>query len=206
LLILGTGMFNVSAAGNPGAAEKAMAGWVVGASVYWRAPDESIPTKVDDGVLASGLEHYRSMCLPCHGAPDVEPAEFAGGLYPPAPDLTEQEWSDGELFWTIENGIRMTGMPSFGATHRDEQIWHIVAFVQHLPDLKPAEEEALREGQAGGHGHGESGGHEEAGQPQAEPQPGAADDSDGPHTHGSHFTPSTSRVTRWPTATWAGSG
>ena len=137
-------MFNVAAAGGPGGLETALASWAVNASMFWRAPHESIPMEIDKTVLASGEEHYAAMCVYCHGAPDVAPAEFAAGLYPPPPSLTGDDMSDGELFWTIKNGIRMTGMPAFGATHSDEKIWHIVAFIRHLSELTPAEKETLQ--------------------------------------------------------------
>jgi mono/diheme cytochrome c family protein len=86
------------------------------------------------------------MCVSCHGAPGVDASPVGEGLNPPAPDLTLariQERSDGELFWLVQNGIRMTGMPAFGPTHRDEEIWEIVAFLRHLPELTPEEEKAL---------------------------------------------------------------
>ena len=35
-------------------------------------------------------------------------------------------------------------MPAFGPTHKDEEIWKIVAFVRHLPELPPEEQKALR--------------------------------------------------------------
>ena len=36
-----------------------------------------------------------------------------------------------ELFWVIKNGVKMTGMPSFGlAGAPDQQIWTIVAFIK----------------------------------------------------------------------------
>jgi mono/diheme cytochrome c family protein len=54
-----------------------------------------------------------------------------------------QHRSDGELFWIVQNGIRMSGMPAFGATHKERQIWEIVAFLRHLPSLTPEEEKAL---------------------------------------------------------------
>jgi mono/diheme cytochrome c family protein len=57
-----------------------------------------------------------------------------------------QKRTDGELFWVVQNGIRMTGMPAFGPTHKDEEIWKIVAFLRHLPALTPEEEKALSAG------------------------------------------------------------
>ena len=79
------------------------------------------------------------MCVSCHGAPGVDASEAGDGLNPPAPDLTlprVQKRTDGELFWLVQNGIRMTGMPAFGTTHKDEEIWKIVAFVRRLPSFR----------------------------------------------------------------------
>ena len=55
----------------------------------------------------------------------------------------ENDWNDRELFWIIKNGIKMSGMPSFGKTHSDEQIWEIVAFTKHLSALSPRDYEHL---------------------------------------------------------------
>ena len=57
-----------------------------------------------------------------------------------------QKRSDGELFWILQNGIRMTGMPAFGPTHKDEELWKMVAFLRHLPELSDEEQKALRPG------------------------------------------------------------
>ncbi len=104
-------------------------------------------------MLRGGLAHYKGMCVGCHGAPGVDPSEAGEGLNPPASDLTlgrVQKRTDGELFWLIQNGVRMTGMPAFGPTHKDEEIWKIVAFLRHLPALTPEEEKILREAGSSG--------------------------------------------------------
>ena len=87
------------------------------------------------------------MCVTCHGAPGVDASEAGEGLNPPAPDLTTgkvQKRTDGELFWLVQGGIRMTGMPAFGPTHKDEEIWKIVAFLRRLPALSPEETRELK--------------------------------------------------------------
>ena len=41
-----------------------------------------------------------------------------------------------QLFWAIKNGIKFTGMPSFGlAGASDQDIWSIVAFIKKLPSM-----------------------------------------------------------------------
>jgi len=115
-------------------------------SIETHAPRTTNPYANDPGALAVGLAHYKENCLDCHGARSLDGAEFSKGLNPAPPMLDmkgTQEMSDGELFWIVQNGIRMSGMPAFGATHKDREIWEIVAFLRHLPELTPEEEKAL---------------------------------------------------------------
>jgi mono/diheme cytochrome c family protein len=143
---LAAGLFNTSATIVPGEFEKRIARFAVNRAASRRAPKKSNPFRTEPERLRAGLKRYGRLCVSCHGAPGVDPSPIGDGLNPPAPDLTlarVQERSDGELFWLIQNGIRMTGMPAFGPTHREEQIWEIVAFLRHLPEITPEEEKAL---------------------------------------------------------------
>ena len=141
-----TGAFNTSAAIPPGSFEKAIAGLALNRSIARRAPKASNPLSGAD-VVRAGLAHYREMCVSCHGAPGVDASEAGEGLNPPAPDLTlerVQRRTDGELFWIVQQGIRMTGMPASGPTHKDQEIWKIVAFLRHLPRITKDEQAALK--------------------------------------------------------------
>jgi mono/diheme cytochrome c family protein len=56
-------------------------------------------------------------------------------MYPRALDLGSaevQEMSDGELFWVIKNGVRLSGMPGFAKLESDEQIWTLAYYVRSL--------------------------------------------------------------------------
>ncbi|MEE9215235.1 MAG: cytochrome c [Thermodesulfobacteriota bacterium] len=101
------------------------------------------PKLSDDSLVKAGFDHYENMCAGCHGAPGTEPAE---GFNPSPPDLAEkaEELSSTELFWVTKNGIKMTGMPAFGLSHSDQEIWSIVAFLKQLPDLTPEDYDALK--------------------------------------------------------------
>lgn len=85
----------------------------------------------------AGFAAYDEMCVDCHGAPGIGRSEFGQGLYPLGPNLTGRDtvWTDRELFWIVKHGLKMTGMPAFGPTHSDEQIWEVVAFTKHLSEL-----------------------------------------------------------------------
>jgi mono/diheme cytochrome c family protein len=114
-----------------------------------QAPDLKNPA-----MIRVGFDHYNEMCVVCHGAPGHEKSELAQGLYPQPPDLAEsvKDLSPAELFWTIKNGIKMTGMPAWGVTHSDDKIWAMVAFIETLPQMTPAQYEAMAKANAG-HDH-----------------------------------------------------
>ena len=99
------------------------------------------PTLNNEGLVTQGFAHFHDTCRLCHGAPGYEREEFAEGLYPKPPFLGSQEVQreneDRELYWVVKNGLKMTGMPSFGKTHTEEQLWGMVAFLRRLPSLDP---------------------------------------------------------------------
>lgn len=136
-----------------------------------------IPNLDDPDLVRTGLVHYHAMCVTCHGAPGVPISEIGQGLNPFPPELAAEaeEEEPAEVFWVVKNGIKMTGMPAFGVTHSDEEIWAITAFLQRMPKLSPQEygalvKEAGLEGQAGAAAQPGGEGHHHA--------PGAA-----PHEH-----------------------
>jgi mono/diheme cytochrome c family protein len=191
--VLGTGRFNVAATAPPDFTDK-LAPWVLDKSIERRARDITDAVARDPGAVGRGMSHYRENCLPCHGAPGVDAAEFPEGMNPTPPDIdspTLQHATDAELFWVIKNGIRMTGMPAFGVNHKDEEIRDIVAFVRHATQITDAERQALKTG-AGleEHHHGEAGEDHLHGAetPAASPSPaasaaGSPSASPSPHTH-----------------------
>lgn len=156
LLILATGVVNMAASNAPGMLEKKLATFAVERSLAVRAPNESNPLGEDPQAIATGLSHYKSMCMRCHGGPGVQPEEFAKGLNPPAPkfDGPAKEMSEGELFRITKDGVRMTGMPAFGPSHKDDDIWMIVAFLKQLPNLSAEQKHELEQGGGESHEHG----------------------------------------------------
>jgi mono/diheme cytochrome c family protein len=146
LFVIATGAFPIGATVPVGKIEKRLASFAVDRAVARRAPRRENPVTATPETLAKALVHYREMCVTCHGAGAVDPSAIGEGLNPPAPDLTQpsvQKRTDGELFWLVQNGIRMTGMPAFGPTHSEDDIWALVAFLRHLPELTTEEEAAL---------------------------------------------------------------
>ena len=180
-LIAATGSFNISATANVGKLERRIAAFTLERSVARRAPKQKNPFPASPEVLKDGLAHYKENCLMCHGAPGVPESEAGMGLNPAAPDLTlpsVQKMSDGELFWIVGNGIRMTGMPAFSLTHKPDEVWKIVAFVRHLPEISADEQTVLKAGCEEQEHHREDEQTSSAGTENAKPQKARA-----PHSH-----------------------
>jgi len=102
------------------------------------ARNEHNPLTPSDQNLQEALAHYADHCAPCHANDGSGDTLYGKGLYPKPPDLRlaeTQKLSDGELFWTIENGVRFTGMPAFAPPHGSQDDWKLVLFIRHLPQL-----------------------------------------------------------------------
>jgi mono/diheme cytochrome c family protein len=107
------------------------------ASVQRRAASIDVPELSGDTLRLAGANDFKAMCAGCHGAPGQEPQALGRGLNPAPPDLAESaaRMTPAELFWVTKHGIRMTGMPAWGATHDDGALWPVVAFMTTLPQL-----------------------------------------------------------------------
>jgi mono/diheme cytochrome c family protein len=95
--------------------------------------------------IREGAGHFKGMCQACHGGPGVEPEEFAAGMNPRPPNLTRAagDLSASEVFWIEKNGLKMTGMPAFGKTDDDSELWKVAAFVKALPTFSRADYAAI---------------------------------------------------------------
>ena len=124
-------------------------------SVAARIEDIKPPDLNDPKLVADGAEHYSAMCTGCHLAPGMDDTELRKGLYPQPPKLADPWPADPRgQFWAIKHGIKLTAMPAWGATHDDNSIWGLVAFLQKLQGMTPAVYAAMT-GDAGGNEHAE---------------------------------------------------
>ncbi len=110
--------------------------------------------------ILEGGSHFKGMCQECHGGPGAEPEEFAGAMNPRPPNLAEaaSDLSVAQVFWIAKNGLKMTGMPAFGKTDSDDELWKVAAFVKQLPKVSATQYSALpnaheREAEEQGHHH-----------------------------------------------------
>ena len=102
------------------------------------------PVSASPEALKDGMEHWADHCATCHANDGSGETSVGRSFYPPAPDMRAsrtQSLTDGELFYIIERGVPLTGMPAWGTGTPDGErdSWEIVRFIRHLPKLTPAE-------------------------------------------------------------------
>jgi len=98
------------------------------------------PVPLTDELIAGARAHFADHCAVCHANDGSGQTTIGQGLYPRAPDMrTEdtQSLSDGELFFIIEHGVKLTGMPAWGNDTPESATagWQLVHFIRHLPKL-----------------------------------------------------------------------
>jgi len=129
--------FNLTALHEPGRDETRLANLSKRYFIY-RASRHGIPPRPLDtkASIERGGSHYGLDCGICHaddGRAQRPPGQW---MYPRASDLTSeqvQSYSDQELYWIIQNGIRFTGMPAFGDVETPDHVWDLVNYVRTLP-------------------------------------------------------------------------
>jgi mono/diheme cytochrome c family protein len=107
--------------------------------------------------VREGEEHFADHCAICHANDGSGDTLFGKGLYPKPPNMRDadtQNKSDGELYYTIENGVRLSGMPAFGPPSGsisgkdqptgDAETWKLVLFIRHLPQITSEELEDMK--------------------------------------------------------------
>ena len=138
LIVIALMGFSTTALRDPGRRETRVANlakrFFIGRASRQGIPPRPLDTKAS---VERGGSHYGIDCSVCHaddGRAQRSPGQW---MYPQASDLTSkrvQSYSDQELFWIIQNGIRFTGMPAFGKIETPDHIWDLVNYVRTLPD------------------------------------------------------------------------
>ena len=142
VVLIGIGMmqFSLTALQQPGPAETLTANlakrFVIRLASRRGIPAPPVDTRAS---IEAGGTHYGLDCGICHGVDGRAHTPSGQWMYPRAADLTNQRvqsYSDRELFWIINNGIRFTGMPGFGKVETPDHIWGLVNYVRTLPNAK----------------------------------------------------------------------
>jgi mono/diheme cytochrome c family protein len=155
VIVAGGGVFLMGAHGfsarqQPGVLERWTARRARSIAVPVGAKEQTNPSGDSAEVIADARMHWADHCAACHANNGSGETQMGKNMYPPAPDMREkdtQNLSDGELFYIIQNGIRLTGMPAWGSgsEHDNQDSWKLVRFIRHLPKLTAEEEAKMKE-------------------------------------------------------------
>jgi thiosulfate dehydrogenase len=147
LLVLGLyagitmGLIPANADARPSSMERWAARTSLHATLAREEPKGPVPIPLTDDNLIAGVKIYAANCAVCHGGPDAARSKIARGLYQKPPQLAKDGVEDdpeGETYWKVRHGIRLTGMPAFGGTLDDDQLWQVTLFLKHMDSLPPA--------------------------------------------------------------------
>ena len=116
-------------------------------SIQTASKDIKVPDLEQVDMISSGGADYKDMCAGCHLSPGVAQTDFSESLYPKPPNFTKADivkryqTEDGakQSFWAIKHGIMASGMPAWGASHDDDRMWAMVAFIRSLPELNESQ-------------------------------------------------------------------
>jgi len=131
-----------SARDNPSALEAYLAKTARNLSIPASERDAKNPFAPTAEVLGEARAHFADHCATCHGNDGSGKTEIGQNLYPKTPDLRQSETqslTDGQIYYIIHNGIRLTGMPAWGGPGEDDDSWKLVLFIRHLPQMTPQE-------------------------------------------------------------------
>ncbi len=129
--------------------EPLIAGGALHARISREAPKRDLSSFTPADIVA-GAQTYRRGCGGCHGLPDQTPGFPEPKMYPSPPLLFTPDGyvTDdpvGMTYWKIKNGIRLSGMPSFGAVLKDDQMWQIAALLASADKLPPEALDVLKQ-------------------------------------------------------------
>jgi mono/diheme cytochrome c family protein len=151
--LVAVGLFlssGISARQEPSGLEASIAPRLRSMAIPREAREKRSPVPASADAVKEGMEHFADHCALCHGNDGSGDTHMGRNLYPRVPDMRKaetQNLTDGELFYIIENGVKLTGMPAWAGAeeHGANTDWNLVQFIRHLPKLTPAEEARMRE-------------------------------------------------------------
>ena len=133
--------------------EKKMAKMALQARIAKEAPSAS-PIPVDEANLVAGAQLYREHCAACHGLSGQPETATARGMFPKPPQLFQGHGVTddpvGETYWKAKNGIRLTGMPAYGPSMSEQQLWQVAMLLAQADKLPPSARKVVSSATAGG--------------------------------------------------------
>src|SRR5579859_6942234 len=140
------GLAPVATSAPPMPFEAKMASMALHARIAKEAPS-GVPVPADEANLTAGAELYREQCAVCHGLTGRPESATAKGMFPKPPQFLQGHGVTddpvGETYWKAKNGIRLTGMPGFGPSMGEQQLWQVSLLLAHADKLPPSAQKVL---------------------------------------------------------------
>jgi mono/diheme cytochrome c family protein len=123
-----------------GAIEHKVAMPALDASVDRRAPDAKNPIEPSEENLIAGMKIYQTACAGCHGDIAQPHSAFGDAFYPRAPQFVEDapDMPESQNFYIIQHGIKLSGMPAWKTSFKEQELWQVTTFLSHMDKLQPA--------------------------------------------------------------------
>jgi mono/diheme cytochrome c family protein len=145
-LYFASGMAPVATASGSMPFENALASAALDARIKKEMP-KSVPIAANEQTYIAGAETYKNDCAVCHGLPLQPQGTISKGMFPKPPQLfqgkgvTDDE--PGETYWKVDNGIRLTGMPSFANSLSTTEMWQVSLLLANADKLPDSAKQAL---------------------------------------------------------------
>jgi cytochrome c oxidase subunit 1 len=122
-------------------------------SVKAHAPDLPVPPLDDASLIEKGRRYADFRCAPCHRASGRSADVVAQAMVPAPPNISTlaNGFDPDQLHWIVKHGIKMSAMPPWPARRRDDEIWPLVAYLEH-ENKSPGDEGAANVSQGPGLG------------------------------------------------------
>ncbi|MGZ5154489.1 MAG: c-type cytochrome, partial [Burkholderiales bacterium] len=131
------------ATSNPSALEVAVARRIRNFAIPSAERDQKNPVPATSTSLQRGHDLFVNRCAGCHGIDGGGRTPIGSNAYPRVPDLrapAAQSLTDGQIYYIIENGVQLTGMPALGGNGSSADPWYLVLYVRGLRGLNPNEQ------------------------------------------------------------------
>jgi mono/diheme cytochrome c family protein len=104
---------------------------------------KTAPFPASEDAFEGAARTYHAQCASCHGTPGRE-AALGRAMLPRAPQFfapkdatATAKQSAGELYWKTAHGARRSGMPAYGKTLSDTQLWQLALLLHSVRDEMP---------------------------------------------------------------------
>ena len=141
IVALAAFMIGCTAHAQPSKTETTLANVAKDLVIPVEAEHKKNPVPDTEEAVKQGRLVFVQSCAVCHATDGRGRTDLGRNMYPPAMDMTSphvQHWSDAELLWVIQNGVRLTGMPSWQSSLSETDSWKLARFIHRLPRLNAA--------------------------------------------------------------------